>query len=46
VNVREVVILSEVAIYYEIAGEVAYVVAVLPMRRSPAWIRKKLKDRG
>ncbi len=34
------------AIYYEIAEDVAYVVAVLPMRRSPAWIRKQLRGRG
>ena len=31
------------AIYYEITDNVAYVVAVLPMRRDPAWIQKKLK---
>jgi hypothetical protein len=34
------------AIYYEVADEVAYVVAVLPMRRSPQWIQNRLKDRG
>jgi hypothetical protein len=34
------------AIYYEIAGEVVYVVAVLPMRRSPAWIKRKLEGRS
>lgn len=34
------------AIYYEIAAEVVYVVAVLPMRRSPEWIKRKLEDRG
>ncbi len=34
------------AIYYETAEDVAYVVAVLPMRRSPAWIRRHLRDRG
>jgi hypothetical protein len=34
------------AIYYEIAGEVVYIVAVLPMRRSPEWIKRKLEDRG
>ena len=33
-------------IYYEIADDVAYIVAVLPMRRSPAWIQRKLRDRG
>jgi hypothetical protein len=30
------------AIYYEIKDKIAYIVAVLPMRRDPAWIRKKL----
>jgi len=34
------------AVYYEIADDVAYVVAVLPMRRSPAWIKKKLEERS
>ncbi len=34
------------AIYYEIADDVAYVIAILPMRRSPAWIRRQLRDRG
>lgn len=34
------------AIYYEIADDIAYIVAVLPMRRSPAWIRRQLRDRG
>ncbi len=34
------------AIYYEIADDIAYVIAVLPMRRSPAWIQRKLRDRG
>ncbi len=34
------------AIYYEIKGEIAYVVAVLPMRRDPAWIKSKLKERS
>jgi len=34
------------AIYYEIADDVAYVVAVLPMRRNPAWIKRKLKGRS
>lgn len=31
------------AVYYEIADDIAYVVAVLPMRRSPAWIKRKLE---
>ncbi len=34
------------AIYYEIKDEIAYVVAALPMRRDPAWIKKKLKERS
>ncbi len=33
------------SIYYEIKEEIAYVVAVLPMRRNPVWIQKKLKER-
>jgi hypothetical protein len=33
-------------VYYEIADDIAYVVAMLPMRRSPAWIRRQLRDRG
>lgn len=34
------------AIYYEIVEDIAYVIAVLPMRRDPAWIKGKLKDRS
>lgn len=30
-------------IYYEIADDVAYIVAVLPMRRDPLWIGKQLR---
>ncbi len=33
------------ALYYDIIEDVAYVVAVLPMRRDPAWILKQLKSR-
>lgn len=33
------------AVYYEIINKIAYVIAVLPMRRDPSWIRKKLKTR-
>ena len=33
------------AIYYQISDEIAYVVAVLPMRRNPAWLEKKLGAR-
>lgn len=32
-------------IYYDIIDDAAYVVAVLPMRRDPAWIRKRLSSR-
>ena len=34
------------AIYYEIKNEIVYVIAVLPMRRDPSWIKKKLKERS
>ena len=34
------------AIYYEIKDKKACVVAVLPMRRNPIWINKKLTDRN
>ncbi len=33
------------AIYYEIVEGIAYVVAILPMRRDPAWISEQLKER-
>lgn len=33
------------AIYYDIVGGIAYVAAVLPMRRDPAWISRRLKKR-
>jgi len=34
------------AIYYHIHNEVAIIVAVLPMRRNPAWVKGKLKERS
>ena len=34
------------AIYYEIKQDIAYVVAVLPMRRDPVWIKSNLKERS
>ena len=34
------------AIYYETADDIAYIMAVLPMRRSPAWIKKKIEGRS
>ncbi len=36
---------SPYAIYYEIVKEIAYVAAILPMRRDPAWILEQLKQR-
>ncbi|MBN1901444.1 type II toxin-antitoxin system RelE/ParE family toxin [Candidatus Sumerlaeota bacterium] len=33
------------AIYYEIKDKVAYVIAVLPVRRDPEWIKKKVMER-
>ncbi|MGH9643736.1 MAG: type II toxin-antitoxin system RelE/ParE family toxin [Terriglobales bacterium] len=32
------------AIYYEVAGEVVRVYAVLDCRKNPTWIRKRLKS--
>jgi hypothetical protein len=34
------------AIYYEISDDVAYVIAALPMRRDPRWIKARLRDRS
>ena len=34
------------AIYYEIKDAIAYVVAVLPMRRDPSWIDRRLRQRS
>jgi hypothetical protein len=34
------------AIYYEMVDDIAYVVAVLPMRRNPVWIKRRLKERN
>ena len=33
------------AIYYDIIASDAYVVAILPMRRNPAWISKQIRKR-
>ncbi len=33
------------AIYYEINGEIAQVIAVLPLRRDPVWLEEKLRVR-
>ena len=32
-------------IYYEVEDEVAYVYAILDLRRDPLWIRERLQDR-
>ncbi len=34
------------AIYYDIVDKIAYVIAVLPMRRDPAWIERQLGERS
>ncbi len=34
------------AIYYLIDNEIVYVIGVLPMRRDPLWIKRKLKERS
>ena len=34
------------AVYYDVAGGLARVAAVLDMRRDPAWIRKELQGRS
>jgi plasmid stabilization system protein ParE len=34
------------AIYYEIEDEIAHIVAVLPMRRDPVWIKRKIEERS
>lgn len=30
------------AIYYDVNGDIASIIAVLPMRRDPTWIKKKI----
>src|ERR1044072_8708605 len=32
-------------IYYEVEGDVAYVYAILDLRRDPLWVRKQLRQR-
>ncbi|HGG59228.1 MAG TPA: type II toxin-antitoxin system RelE/ParE family toxin [Gammaproteobacteria bacterium] len=34
------------SIYYDVVEEVAYVIAVLPMRRDPAWYKEKMSKRN
>ena len=33
------------AVYYDIEDEVAYVIAILPLRRDPAWLENKVSGR-
>jgi plasmid stabilization system protein ParE len=33
------------AIYYRVKDEIAYVAAILPMRRDPTWIKQQLEIR-
>ena len=33
-------------IYYDIIEEFAYIVAILPMRQDPAWIKRTIKTRS
>jgi len=33
------------SVYYDIVGTVGYVVAVLPMRRNPAWLAEQIDRR-
>ncbi|MDZ7752556.1 MAG: type II toxin-antitoxin system RelE/ParE family toxin [Gammaproteobacteria bacterium] len=34
------------AVYYELNAHTAYVIAVLPMRRAPEWIKSSLEGRS
>ena len=34
------------AIYYDVSGDVASIVAVLPMRRDPAWVKAKMNKKS
>jgi hypothetical protein len=34
------------ALYYEIKKDIVYIIAVLPMRRNPLWIKSKMQERG
>jgi hypothetical protein len=33
------------AVYYEVAESIAYVIAVLPVRRDPVWVQQQFEDR-
>ena len=41
--VKDVVVLKEAA--DDLEDDTAYVIAVLPMRRDPAWLETKLRNR-
>ncbi len=57
-KVKDVIVLKEVAddlndgkAFYDqreigVVDDITYVVAVLPMRRNPSWIKRKLKRRS
>jgi plasmid stabilization system protein ParE len=34
------------AIYYRMDGDVALVIAVLPLRRNPEWLKRKMRQRS
>ena len=34
------------SIYYDMDGEIVYIIAVLPMRKNPDWIMKIMSNRG
>lgn len=34
------------SIYYDVREEIVYVVAVLPMRRDPNWVRERISKRS
>ena len=34
------------SIYYDVREEVVYVIAVLPMRRDPNWVRERMSTKG
>ncbi len=33
------------AVYYEITNNIAYVIAILPLRRDPAWLEENIQGR-
>ncbi|MCY4361516.1 MAG: type II toxin-antitoxin system RelE/ParE family toxin [Gammaproteobacteria bacterium] len=34
------------SIYYDVSDEAAYIIAILPMRRDPDWIRERISKRS